>query len=264
MDKIFRYGLCFIGLLAFIGCSSENPLYEQIIKKISGRSLLAGCQDNPSGDSTTAFTVGAETVAHWAFNEGKGNTVHDLSGHGHTLNLTGTFSWGDCSYGTGIKLGKGSGSTPFSPDFYPSAITVEAMLSLDRMPPENLKTDPRMMIVAAYSAEQGKAEYGYELRINRYGIVEFAVATGVTRRWISAFSRQPITINALYHIAGTYDGSTIKVFVNGVCVGETPHTGTIAAPAGKAELFIANRNNGWKFWYFGVIDEVRISNSALY
>jgi len=78
------------------------------------------------------------------------------------------------------------------------------------------------------------------------------------------FVLNPISIpnNTWFHIAGTYDGSTIKYYLNGCLVSEKPHTGDLITNDWDAA--IGNRSN-WPNGpehFRGKIDEVRIWNEA--
>ena len=61
-------------------------------------------------------------------------------------------------------------------------------------------------------------------------------------------------------MAGTYDGATLRLYVNGVQAATRPLTGALAA--GTAPLSIGG-NGVWGEWFAGRIDEVRVYNRAL-
>jgi hypothetical protein len=63
-----------------------------------------------------------------------------------------------------------------------------------------------------------------------------------------------------YHIAGTYDGATLRTYVNGSEVASTPFTGTIAKY--NQPLFLG-ANGGGGDRYKGIMDDVRIYSRAL-
>jgi hypothetical protein len=66
---------------------------------------------------------------------------------------------------------------------------------------------------------------------------------------------------AWVHLATTYDGTTQRVFVNGVEVSNAAATGAIDAGAGNLRI---GGNDVWAGEYYqGLIDEVRIYNRAL-
>jgi len=67
-----------------------------------------------------------------------------------------------------------------------------------------------------------------------------------------------------YHIVGTYDGSEMKVYVDGVLENSTPMTGSIEAS--DYELFFGTRavsNVPTNMFFNGLIDEVKIYSRAL-
>jgi hypothetical protein len=69
-----------------------------------------------------------------------------------------------------------------------------------------------------------------------------------------------LTANTWTHLAGTYDGTTIRLYVNGVQVTSMAHTGAIAT-AGNPLTIGGNTVDG--NYFTGVIDEVRVYNKAL-
>ncbi|MBT4254021.1 MAG: T9SS type A sorting domain-containing protein [Candidatus Marinimicrobia bacterium] len=67
-----------------------------------------------------------------------------------------------------------------------------------------------------------------------------------------------ISPNTWYHIAGTYDGSNLRIYVNGVLEDTDANTGTVVAPTS-----IINLGGSTSDRYFdGMMDEVRIWNDA--
>jgi hypothetical protein len=69
-----------------------------------------------------------------------------------------------------------------------------------------------------------------------------------------------LSFNTWYHIVGTYDGTSMIIYLNGVPNTTTPKTGSI--PTNTYPFYISdNESNGGDYWN-GKIDEVRISNTA--
>jgi len=65
-----------------------------------------------------------------------------------------------------------------------------------------------------------------------------------------------------YHLAGTYDGSTITVFVNGVAIQSEKVSGSLYID--ESDLFIGRGDPEFSFgeYFHGVLDEIRIWNVA--
>jgi hypothetical protein len=70
-----------------------------------------------------------------------------------------------------------------------------------------------------------------------------------------------LTLNAWVHLAATYDGTTQRLYVNGVQVATLASSGSIRASTGVLRI---GGNNIWtNEWFAGLIDEVRVYNKAL-
>ena len=83
----------------------------------------------------------------------------------------------------------------------------------------------------------------------RVGGVEVAVAGG-----------SPLALNTWTHLTTTYDGSTLRLYVNGVETGSRSTGGPIQVSTGRLRI---GGNAVWSEWFAGRIDEVRLYNRAL-
>jgi Concanavalin A-like lectin/glucanases superfamily len=70
----------------------------------------------------------------------------------------------------------------------------------------------------------------------------------------------PLRLNAWTHLATTYDGAILRLYVNGMEVGSQPGGGNIQVSTGRLRV---GGNAVWGEWFAGRIDEVRIYNRAL-
>jgi hypothetical protein len=69
-----------------------------------------------------------------------------------------------------------------------------------------------------------------------------------------------LPLNQWSHLAATYDGATLKLYINGALAGTKNVTGSITTTNGA---FRIGGNSIWGEWFNGIIDEVRIYNRAL-
>ncbi|HEY7019302.1 MAG TPA: LamG domain-containing protein, partial [Gaiellaceae bacterium] len=69
-----------------------------------------------------------------------------------------------------------------------------------------------------------------------------------------------VPLNTWTHLASTYDGSTLKLYVNGVLAGSKAVTGSLAATTNPLRI---GGNTIWSEWFSGQIDEVRLYKRAL-
>jgi hypothetical protein len=69
-----------------------------------------------------------------------------------------------------------------------------------------------------------------------------------------------LPLNAWSHIALTYDGTTLRLYVNGVQVRSKAQTGSASVSTGMLRI---GGNSVWGEYFAGLIDEVRIYNRVL-
>jgi hypothetical protein len=68
-------------------------------------------------------------------------------------------------------------------------------------------------------------------------------------------------LNAWTHLASTYDGTTLRLYVNGVQAATKAVTGAIKVSTGVLRI---GGNGTWNDeWFSGLIDEVRVYSRAL-
>jgi len=77
--------------------------------------------------------------------------------------------------------------------------------------------------------------------------------------WLDVKATSAIALNTWAHLAATYDGSDVKLYVNGV---EAATTAAASYAPGDRNLYIARRPEGEETRFNGRIDEVRIWNTA--
>ena len=87
-------------------------------------------------------------------------------------------------------------------------------------------------------------------------IPQFVVRTSSGTKKCSGTTE--MQINKWYHIAGTYDGSNLRIYVNGILEKTVAHTGNITNSLSAMEI----GGSGSDRYYDGLMDEVRIWNDA--
>jgi len=195
------------------------------------------------------FTRGL--VAYWSFDEGSGNIAYDASGNGNHGTI----------YGAKWTQGKIGGALSFDgvddyvrvPDSdsldITNAITIEAWVNCGSSPAGNLRSIVRKESTYALRFYSDGTLEGLVWIGGRYkssGIVPASIAW-VPNRWV--------------HWTFTYDGSSMKIYKNGILVmGPTAQTGAIDKTTN--DLGIGGTGTG-AYPFIGLIDEVRIYNRAL-
>jgi hypothetical protein len=104
--------------------------------------------------------------------------------------------------------------------------------------------------------EQNVPDYGYMLRAGQGGRLGFNLGNG---SWHEIISAPLLSLNTWHHVAATYDGSKMRLFIDGVQTDSLSLTISIGNAANN--LFIGDwYSNGRNF--NGIIEEVRVWNVA--
>ena len=189
-------------------------------------------------------------MAAYSFDEGSGTTVADLSGNGNTGTLQGA------SWTTQGKFGKAlsfNGST--------SRVRVADAPSLDLTSAVTLEA--WVYPAAAQAGWRAVVQKGVDSYLLHASSSWGATArSGRHDRSLRADVVRPsaLPVGAWSHLAMTYDGTALRVFINGTQVATAPQTGGISPTANP--LWIGG-NSPYGEYFNGLIDEVRVYRVAL-
>ena len=144
-------------------------------------------------------------------------------------------------------------TVPHSPNLHPSDITVDAWIKV--------KPTAEYQLVIDKGHGNGNAS-GWVLQIRPEGVIDFCYGNG-DPSWngTCATSASILTDDAWHHVAGTLDGITIRIYIDGVLEGSPPYPGT--PQTNDQDIYIGTAWWGEPRFFNGLIDEVGIFNRAL-
>jgi hypothetical protein len=134
-----------------------------------------------------------------------------------------------------------------------NALSLEAWVN-----PTALVGDTHVVSKLMQAGRHTAPYFSYSLHVVQGTTPRFWVTTGGVGR--SVESAISLTANTWVHLAGTYDGSTLRIYVNGTLAGSAAASGTLTSYAGPLRL--AANGAGSEGWN-GTIDEVRLYSRAL-
>jgi hypothetical protein len=212
----------------------------------------------PTSHSYTATYVDAGSppsppglVAGYGFNEGGGNTTQDVSGNNLTGTIDGATWTSQGRFGQALTFDGVDDWVTVTDDNaldLTTALTVEAWVYL------TTASGVRDIVI-----KEGAGVDVYNLYARNFsGLPESNVFVGGSN-W-TAVGTDALPVNTWTHVAGTYDGAAVRLYVNGVQVASTPQAGTFALSAGALRI---GGNSLWGEYFQGRIDEIRIYNRAL-
>jgi glucose/arabinose dehydrogenase/chitodextrinase len=211
-------------------------------------ALNLGAYSNTASATTPAAPTGL--AAAYSFNEGTGTTAADASGTGNPGTI-GTAAWSTAGkYGNALSF-NGTTARVTVPDS--ASLRLTAGMTLEAWVfPTTANANWRDVIYkgnddyyleatsSASSRPVGGGKFG-----GNYGEV---------------YGTTALTANTWTHLAVTYDGATLRLFVNGTQVSSGARTGPIASSSGALSI---GGDGPFGQYFSGRIDDVRIYNRAL-
>ncbi len=209
-----------------------------------------------------ASTPHAATLAYWRFEEGPGATVLDHSGnsnHGTILNGAG-YTDGACYAGSrAIVFGPSSPPQavviPDSPSLRPtSGLTIEAWI----------KPEPGAWVLIGKQLGQGCCSNSFQIELRFTGPLNFILSDPQRGQHMCTSGAQPST-GVWHHVAATWDGVTMLLYVDGAIVASAAYGGPVGYDDNPV-LIGADDDGGGNpgcCAFIGAMDEVRISDVAL-
>ncbi|PYQ77748.1 MAG: hypothetical protein DMG01_13865 [Acidobacteria bacterium] len=233
-------------------------------------TLRAVARDNAGNQAQASVTVSVSNtvpteppaippaqpglVAAYGFNEGVGVLTLDSSGQANTGTIAGATWTTNGRFGSGLSF---NGTNAWvTIDDSPSldlttGMTVEAWVNPSSATGSRtvlLKEAPGGLAYALYSAVSGLRPVGY------VHTKKDASATGTTA----------VPVNTWTHLAFTFDGTTLKLYMNGALVRTSningSNSGAITTSAGALRI---GGNAVFGEYFRGIIDEVRLYNRPL-
>jgi hypothetical protein len=185
-------------------------------------------------------------VAHWKFDDGSGGSAIDSAG---TNNGT---LYGDPNWTTG-RIG-GALNFNGAADYVVAASV--APLTGDTL------TAQMWIRVSEYAGiwnpvltqSSGNGGYYFYVVTNR---PSFYIVVGAS--YVQAISPEEINADQWYHVAGTNDGSNLKLYIDGKLQDSANSTGFL----GVSNNINIGREPASPLYYYGLIDDVRIYNRAV-
>ncbi len=212
--------------------------------------------------TTLASTQAPGLVAYYSFSEGAGTSLYDSSCNGNNGVITNA-TWSTSGTAGGALVFNGSSwvEVPDSNSLdLTTGMTLEAWVN-----PASLSSNNDIINKGSWGGS------GYALLANSwvsntpagFGFI------GDAEQDIGVFGPSGLSPNTWSHLATTYDGTTLKLFVNGVQVNSQTQVGPAALISTLGPLRIGSAPLSGGFYsgpggYFnGMIDEVRIYSRAL-
>jgi PKD repeat protein len=240
----------------------SSPTFAHIYPTTGTYTIAFTVYDDQGLTASKTTTVNAITLAGpvlwYKFDEGSGTTAQDSSGNGFHGSIKGSVKYVDGKIGKALSYNGTSGSYVTRSDsnaLHSAGLTVMAWIKP--------ATDPNSWSgfhVILTKADQYLFRFsGDDLYGNTYRDLYGGVASGGSV-FIQgeSFDWQP---NEWYHVAFTYEGTVLKLYVNGVEKASQEYH--LPIYYSNIPVFVGSNFAGYDGIFNGVIDDVRIYNRAL-
>ena len=227
------------------------------------KTTIPDCATGGSGGGQPA------AVAIWPLDEASGTTARDATGTGHDGTYAGAVTLGGSGApqngNAAATFSGGDVTVPYSADLNPGTYTVEAWVNPSAV---NTWEDQGTAAQPIVCSRDDQGYHGWMLYADNYtGNPQFAFVVGAedSRRYVYDDSGTPEQPGRWYHVAGSYDGTDLHIYVNGVEVTSAQLNdggGTNVQPNPSSPLTIGSCNGGWNPWQ-GAIQDVTVWNGAL-
>ena len=189
-------------------------------------------------------------VSAYSFNEGTGTVLNDVSGNSNNGTISNATWSASGKYGSALSF---NGST--------SRVDILDSASLDLTTGLTMEAWVRPTTLSAWRTvlmkeQTGGLVYGLYANsdTNRPSAHVILGAENDTR------GTAKLAVNTWTHLAATYDGSVLRLYVNGMQVSTRTLGGSILTSTSPLRI---GGNSIWGEYFAGLIDEVRIYNRAL-
>ncbi len=231
---------------------TPNTSYRYRVRAEDGAGNLGG-YSNVAGAATLAPAATSGLVAAYGFSEGTGSTAADASGNSNAGAITGAVWNATGKFGSSLTFQGGSDVVLIQPS---TSLNLSTGMTLEAwVYPTSLQAGWRPVVQRApdaYLLHAGSTQ------------APLRPVGGGTFNGVLTYITSPAAIpaNAWSHIATTWDGTTLREYVNGIQTNSTPRSGVLQTTAtGAAAIRIGANTFNERF--IGRTDEVRIYNRAL-
>ena len=240
-----------------------------------------GVYYRPSRTNYKEAVLGDGPLAYWRLDETSGTTATDLAGHSSgpfnatyngspTLNQSGVMDDGlsnpsvDFDAINDYAVTADDNTLKF---LSAQAFTAESWVNADTTQ-ENNTDDTTRSIVGCHNSVTASDEDGWRLfwTEDAGGDLQFVFErqNGTSQ---DAVSKGGYDLNTAYHVVGTFDGSTIRLYVNGVLVASAASTVSIPSAGQNGATIGTTETGSGDYTGFGLadgqLDEITLYDRAL-
>jgi Zn-dependent metalloprotease/subtilisin family serine protease len=224
-----------------------DSVSRDLIIQNSGGAALDFSVANISG-----VTNNDSLKAYWKMDEGSGTSLYDATAFANTGTITGAI-WSTGHLNTGLSF-DGVDDNVTIPSSSSLSITRLITLSAWIKPTSTSRAWQRVLC-----KDNETTSSAYDLGLTSSGGIYFALFSGGSQYYLSGTAA--VQAGVWTHIAGTWDGTTMRIYLNGVLQPQTlAFSGPITTTSDPVRI---GKSSTSQYAFYGSIDEARIYSRAL-
>lgn len=248
------------------GGDSDDGYTSSIIQDVSGMYWVVFPSDRSGAWNLWITSITAQEIglfAYWKFDEGSGFIAGDSSGNGKDGIIDGAI-WTTGKAGNALSFDGFDDWVDVPDDISTKHITLEAWIYPTGVYDIGDQGSPIITKETGRGTPPWSESFAWRLRITPHTHkLQLQCFTPTGEGGGSAVSDTELQMGKWYHVAGTYDGTETRVYINGNLEGS--YVAPISEPLVTSTLptGIGHLPNWSVQWFQGIIDEVRVYNRAL-
>lgn len=229
----------------------------------NGTHTLSAIARDAAGNTTTATSLTVTVnnavasgglVAAYSFNENSGTIITDTSGNGNNGTLSQATWYASGKFGSALSF-NGTSAYASVPDS--SSLDLTNRMTLQAWVRPTASSGWRTVMLKENSSELIYGMYARESSNKPSGWIRTTTTTGSS---LSAGATPSLPLNAWSHMTTTYDGSNLRLYINGTLRATRAVTGNMPVSSNPLKF---GGNAIWGEYFAGQLDNIRIYNRAL-
>lgn len=228
----------------------EGTLYYFSVTAYDTSANESDYSNEVSAIPSPEAVVASGLVAAYSFDEGSGTTVADRSGYANTGTISGAIWSNQGKFGSALSF---DGADDWVTVADSPSLDLTTGMTLEAWVYPTANTGWRTVVL---KEQMDYLVYGlFASSDTNQPAVEVCIGGCVT-----VTGPSPLPLNTWTHLATTYDGSLVGLYVNGIQVASRMTSGSLLTSTNPLRI---GGDSLWGDYFQGRIDEVRIYNRAL-
>ena len=242
-----------------VGANSSADFEVSFATNVGGlKEAVVTIANNDPDEGNFSFAIRGRGVlqdlaAWYKFNEADGTVAIDSSGNGNEGTLV----------GPPLPVRRTDGRLGRALEFNGTTNQSVTVASSDSLNPTSAITVSAWMLPQQWGDNANRRILQKGVSDNQYRMC----AEGGVFKWdisnVGTVSIPQPTLGVWTHVTGTYDGSSMRIYLNGVQAGRTNTSGNIPVTGDELQISTKRVNSNGKDHFVGLIDDVRIYGRAL-